>query len=169
MKYMKGQSAMEYLMTYGWALLVIVIVIAVLMFIRPFGAPESCIFKSPGFTCEGHRIFGDTSAYKDTIRATVKNAQQQAIKDVDAVCMRGSASPPAAVAWTTLSTTTVPHGESIGLLENGAHCYNEDGTTATIFTGEDFAGTLYLRFRFRDEPSTIPQKIAVAGVIGRAQ
>lgn len=50
----KLQSAMEYLMTYGWALLIISIVIVALVSIGVFnGSPlgTTCI-ASPGFTCQ---------------------------------------------------------------------------------------------------------------------
>ncbi|MCP4646956.1 MAG: hypothetical protein GY852_04365 [bacterium] len=47
----KGQAAMEYLMTYGWALLAIVIVIAALIYLNPFRAPELCLFQQQGFSC----------------------------------------------------------------------------------------------------------------------
>lgn len=48
---LKGQAAMEYLMTYGWAILAIVLVIAALIFLNPFRAPEVCLFEQAGFTC----------------------------------------------------------------------------------------------------------------------
>lgn len=51
MKNLKGQAAMEYLMTYGWAILAIVLVIAALIFLNPFRAPEVCLFEQAGFTC----------------------------------------------------------------------------------------------------------------------
>lgn len=38
----KGQSALEYLMTYGWALVVIVIVIAALFLFGVFSTPKNC-------------------------------------------------------------------------------------------------------------------------------
>jgi hypothetical protein len=38
----KGQSALEYLMTYGWALVVIVIVIAALFAFGVFNTPKQC-------------------------------------------------------------------------------------------------------------------------------
>ena len=49
----KGQAAMEYLMTYGWALLVIVIVIAILLVIlgRMVKGTPDCTFESAGFVC----------------------------------------------------------------------------------------------------------------------
>lgn len=175
---MKGQSAMEYLMTYGWALLVIVIVIAVLMFIRPFGAPESCIFQSPGFSCEGHRIFGSSSGINaNGMFASIVNGQQKTIKDVDIACVRGTATPPqASSVWQTIVTGAnyISHGEEIGLISRASavKCYDLTGSVpvvAPINPGEDFSGRIYLRYRFRDEPATVPQKVAVANMLGQAQ
>lgn len=58
----KGQAAMEYLMTYGWALLVIVLVIAALIVINPFRAPKTCLFTQPGLYCEGEpQVYIDSS------------------------------------------------------------------------------------------------------------
>lgn len=86
----KGQSAMEYLMTYGWALLVIVIVIAILMFINPFQL-ETCMFTTPGFHCEGHRMVvdGDNVA----LYATITNANQKPIDVVAIAFIQGSDDP----------------------------------------------------------------------------
>ena len=50
-RFRKGQSAMEYLMTYGWAILVIAIVLAALFELGVFssanGLPTQCIGQSP--------------------------------------------------------------------------------------------------------------------------
>lgn len=53
----RGQSAMEYLMTYGWALLVIVVVLAALVLLGIFNppTPETCSFP-PGVFCTGLRM-----------------------------------------------------------------------------------------------------------------
>ena len=54
-KRMKSQSAMEYLMTYGWAVLIIGVVLAALMNLGVFNSTSitgtSCT-ASPGFTCQ---------------------------------------------------------------------------------------------------------------------
>ncbi len=50
---LKGQSAMEYLMTYGWAILIIAVVLAALFELGVFGTggtPQACIAQS-GFIC----------------------------------------------------------------------------------------------------------------------
>ena len=48
LKDLKGQAMMEYLMTYGFAILVIVVILAALAFyILPLiGTPESCLFAN---------------------------------------------------------------------------------------------------------------------------
>jgi len=53
----KGQAAMEFLMTYGWAILAAIIVIAVLVWILNPGAvtPESCSLNPP-LTCSDQEI-----------------------------------------------------------------------------------------------------------------
>ena len=54
MKLLKGQSAMEYIMTYGWAILIIAIVLVALFELGIFGGstlPTSCVAQS-GFICQ---------------------------------------------------------------------------------------------------------------------
>ncbi|MEW6329420.1 MAG: hypothetical protein AB1468_04845 [Candidatus Micrarchaeota archaeon] len=55
----KGQSAMEYLMTYGWAILIIVVVLAALFYMGVFTpAPgESCKFPSGALSCKSLNVW----------------------------------------------------------------------------------------------------------------
>ena len=60
MKSMKGQSAMEYLMTYGWAILIIAIVLVALFELGIFGGstlPTACVAQS-GFVCSSPSFVG---------------------------------------------------------------------------------------------------------------
>ncbi len=60
MKSMKGQSAMEYLMTYGWAILIIAIVLVALFELGIFGGstlPTACVAQS-GFICSNPSFVG---------------------------------------------------------------------------------------------------------------
>jgi len=63
MRMRKGQTAMEYLMTYGWAILIIMVVLAVLFYLgvlNPGGlTPSQCTFPA-GFTCVTYKL-GATS------------------------------------------------------------------------------------------------------------
>lgn len=54
-----GQAAMEFLMSYGWAILVVLVAIAALAYfgvINPHRTtPEFCIFF-PGLSCDDHKV-----------------------------------------------------------------------------------------------------------------
>ena len=58
----KGQSAMEFLMSYGWAILVALAAVAALAYFGVFSPernlPESCIFF-PGLGCTDHKVDTD--------------------------------------------------------------------------------------------------------------
>ncbi|MFH1636826.1 MAG: hypothetical protein ABIB71_00195, partial [Candidatus Woesearchaeota archaeon] len=55
----KGQAAMEFLMTYGWAILVVLIAIGALAYFGVLNPsrflPKSCTI-SPGFSCEEFKV-----------------------------------------------------------------------------------------------------------------
>lgn len=59
MKEKRGQVALEFLMTYGWAILVVLIAIAALAYFGVLNpqrfAPESCTI-SPGISCDDFKI-----------------------------------------------------------------------------------------------------------------
>ncbi len=97
---------MEYLMTYGWALLVIVIVIAVLIYINPFRAPEQCVFDQAGFLCQkpvllvtGKAPDGVTDV-KGLIHATLVNGDRKTIVIQAISCIKGRTSPNGDIANT---------------------------------------------------------------------
>ena len=68
----KGQAAMEFLMTYGWALLVVLIAIAALAFFGVLNPsrflPNSCSL-APGFSCVDFKASDAT----DTITVVLQN------------------------------------------------------------------------------------------------
>ncbi len=65
----RGQSALEFLMTYGWAILIILVMIAALVYFGVFNpsrlTPEKCV-AVPGFGCSDYqlRVGGLTSNFK---------------------------------------------------------------------------------------------------------
>ena len=56
---LKSQAAMEFLMTYGWAILVVLAAIAALAYFGVLSPetflPQKCLIET-GFTCTGHKI-----------------------------------------------------------------------------------------------------------------
>ena len=101
----KGQSALEYLMTYGWALVVIVIVIAALFAFGVFNTPKQC-------TSTGGKLFiKDYDFNADTIQLTIQNTNPNAItitsfsgSSGDLTWADGTASGNAALAKTDENT-----------------------------------------------------------------
>lgn len=125
---LKGQSAMEYLMTYGWALLVIVIVIAVLIYINPFRAPEQCVFDQAGFLCQKPILqvsgtSGTTPDIKGLFHATLVNGNQKTVKIVALSCIKGRTAPNGDMTNTdswpgyTLLDSTGTGGKTLGYQE----------------------------------------------------
>ncbi|MBW3012097.1 hypothetical protein KY311_02850 [Candidatus Woesearchaeota archaeon] len=59
----KGQAATEFIMTYGWAILVVIVAIAALAYFGVLSPenflPEKCIFP-PGIACLDNRVTTDT-------------------------------------------------------------------------------------------------------------
>ncbi len=61
----KGQSALEFLMTYGWAILIILVMIAALVYFGVFNpsrlTPERCT-AVPGFGCNDYQMVSTGAA-----------------------------------------------------------------------------------------------------------
>ena len=59
LRFKKGQAAMEFLMTYGWAILVVLAAIAALAYFGVLSPekflPEKCILQ-PGIACVSHKV-----------------------------------------------------------------------------------------------------------------
>ncbi len=70
----KGQAAAEYLVTYGWALLLLVVVIAVILstgvFNPSYFVGEECVLQ-PDIPCTGHQFY--LSGGKSVLEVRVEN------------------------------------------------------------------------------------------------
>ena len=76
----KGQSALEYLMTYGWALVVIVIVIAALVFlIQPSQVGGNTCSPTSGILITNHQV----SAGSDNIQLILSNQTGATLSSLD--------------------------------------------------------------------------------------
>ena len=64
----RAQSAMEYLMTYGWAILVVLIALGALFYLGVFSpsVPNTCQFNTP-FICVGGDVLGTHGVEDDEI------------------------------------------------------------------------------------------------------
>jgi hypothetical protein len=172
---------MEYLMTYGWALLVIVIVIAVLLWINPFKAPEQCIFDQAGFVCSRPVLVQNS-----TIFADITNGNQKSIVVVGVACVKGRSPLPGEVdKWPTgflagtVNSTNKKTVEYQGIFNLGQNstdtgtmattCRDNAGVKVQLKQNEDFNGRLYIAYRFSDDSDFVPAKIVGANLVTKVQ
>ncbi|MEM4361143.1 MAG: hypothetical protein QXV83_03310 [Candidatus Anstonellaceae archaeon] len=142
----KGQSAMEYLMTYGWAILIIAIIFAILfIYIRPISTPEMCNSKSQIFACEGLRITGTGNIY-----ARITNGYYKTLKITALACTQTGATP-------TYTNTNIEVGSG-GYIKNIWDSSEIKCQGAT--PGTPYSGVLYIKYREIDAPSSVPDKVA---------
>ncbi len=177
--FFKGQAVMEYLITYGLALFVILIVLAILVAVvlPSLKAPETCQFTQPGFTCNQrpHTLVAD--AGNDVrILFQLDNTQGKSVEVLGVVCtvapggnvrktdvnLFASARPMAAGESITLGG---PSADVVGEIE----CENEDGTTVKLAPNSNFRGSLGVLYRYAEDQPDAPDRLAVATVTGSVQ
>ncbi len=184
-KNLRGQSAMEYLMTYGWALLVIVVVIAVLAWIMTLNRFDQCIFD-PGFQCSGQRLISGVTPNQNIMFADITNGQKSAIQILGIACISGSPRPELIngrqwyetarynVSIANLqSTEKFNIGDMTGLstTTTRVQCYGRFLDTQPIQSGgnSQFTGTVFIAYKFVDENGAIPPKVAVGKITTTSQ
>jgi hypothetical protein len=180
--YKKGQAVMEYLITYGLALFVILIVLAILVAVvlPSLQAPETCQFTQPGFGCstKKHVLVADSS---DNIRILFQldNQQGKSVEILDVMCT--SAAPanvrksdvdtaePSAFVEQMAAGTSRTFGGSASDLTEEVPCYDEQGNRLTLNAGSAFKGTLAVVYKFTEDVPSAPTRLAVATVTGNVQ
>jgi hypothetical protein len=121
MRNMKGQAAMEYLMTYGWAIVALVIVIAALMatgvFNPSYMVSEECTMQ-PDLSCGNYVLYTDNTNGQTYLMFRVDNGLGYDIEIVDSgtatsMTTQGAHAPD----WDLkpLSSTVIPQGKNATL------------------------------------------------------
>lgn len=157
---------MEYLMTYGWALLAIVIVIAALIYLNPFRAPELCLFQQQGFSCsepnpqlylENERLYMNVRIWnklgKEVIIQTIActNAQAAELEEKNGQDMNGVHIPTGDSA-VFMDTDTVP-------------CLDADGNAIEMAPNQEFRGRMIVWYNYVDDLDEDIRHEAQANVI----
>jgi len=151
----KGQAAMEYLMTYGWAILVIVIVLAVLWFYLPrllsMATPAGCVFAS-GFDCSEPPPTIYSSKDNNDLRVTVKirNHKGRTVDINSVLCTDASLEEV---------TREIGHHPAQGqdvIIAGGSKtydivCKNKNNGTMTKAADTDFRGLLIVWYVYEDD------------------
>jgi len=164
----KGQAAMEYLMTYGWAILVIVIVLVALLYIGVFkvNPPEVCAMPT-GISCaKSYLKSGDTgyTAAGSRLDVVLVNGLQKTIVITGVACTKNqtnvlpcintgfSATANNCTAYDSAAAgAIVPLGASVTLQ---LKCTDEDGNVLPITSVDTFNGRINVRYYFKDEDAS---------------
>ena len=134
----RGQAAMEFLMTYGWAILIMLVVIAVLFYLGVFNVggimPRSCIFPA-GFTCYDYSMDHDGNATLDLGQATGHD-----ITITGVACTTNGTAPSATESVTNVSITSGHHA-ALATIECTPTCASGDACKATILLNYTYGTT----------------------------
>jgi len=147
----KGQSAMEYLMTYGWAILVIIIVIAVLFYIGVLNprnvTPTSCTFP-PGISCSSFKL---TTSNILTVR--IGQAVGRRINVTNVSCLQAGATTPSS--WNLSTSLGIGSGEQ-AVSDISVTCFNTTGGAilGTPVIGETIKLKVWLNYTEVDTSTT---------------
>jgi len=183
--YKKGQAVMEYLITYGLALFVILIVLAILVAVvlPSLQAPETCQFTQPGFGCstKKHVVVSDINN-EVNILFQLDNHQGKSVIITDVMC---STATPGDVRKSDLAIrdpdaiapangqmsagSTKSFGGTGADLPAEIPCYDESGNLLILTSGSNFKGSLAVTYRFSEDVPGAPERLAVATVTGNTQ
>ncbi len=162
----KGQAAIEYLMTYGWAILVIAIVIVALYIMTQTQVRlEQCTFP-PGLVCNDPTPQIYNSAGKVYMNLKLHNKQGQAIIVSAVTCTVDAPSEANDSYATPVTSTTIPAGSSATFTNFACKRAN---TQLTFSTGQDFRGYVMVWYNYENDINTSIKKTAVASVGGAVQ
>jgi len=151
MYFKKGQSAMEYLMTYGWAILIILIAVGALFSLGVFSpsVPNTCQFNTP-FMCMGGDVKGTEAGTSDTlefnigVQSGISTPTLTAVtlggEDILADC--GTPTPTLTAGVETSVTCTGEYFTSVGEKFSGNVDFSYVGEAGTHTSSGTFSGTV---------------------------
>jgi len=146
MAFSRGQSATEQLITYGWAGMILVVVIAILVYFGVLNLgnaiPDRCVFQA-GFLCKSHRLYLDSENINVSVSVVSKFSRRITISE--ALC--SSESPDPATGYPLRGLVDI---DDIDILPEGLktlqlRCYNKDGSVNGK-SGEGYEGLIYLKY-----------------------
>ncbi len=176
----KGQAVMEYLITYGLALFVILIVLAILVSVvlPSLKPPETCQFTQPGFSCSTKQhVLVASADNKVSLLFQLDNQQGKGVNVIDVLCTvkpSGNIQKADVTAKGTAGKAMVA-GSSITFGGVGAdiavpvNCLDDNGNALVLAPNSNFKGTLAVIYTYQDDIAGAPQRMATATLAGTVQ
>jgi len=127
----RAQAAIEFLMTYGWAILIMLVVLGVLFYLGVFSPQSSAVSSctiSAGFTCVEYRLDDDGNLYLDLGQAT------------------GRTITVIGVGCSTSSAPAITDSESVQIRSAGHAVVTGTGVPCLNSTGTAFKGTVVIQY-----------------------
>lgn len=164
----RGQAAMEYLMTYGWAILVIVIVLAVLFFLLPMAQPpETCQFRQPGFSCsENPALILDQNGELFAV-FNLQNGKGQTIILNSTLCTSASFTDAPGEEFRTNVKDTEKRIPAGATKTYNATCVDRDGDPIVMAPNTAFRGIVVIYYNYENDVTSIlrPADATIAGTV----
>ncbi|MFH1785829.1 MAG: hypothetical protein ABH842_05355 [Candidatus Micrarchaeota archaeon] len=172
----KGQAVMEYLITYGLALFVILVVLGILVavVIPALKPPEECQFTQPGFSCnqKQHVLVSNTADNSVEVLFYLTNDQGAAINITGVMCTTQPSGNINKSAIQTPPGGTFQFASGAGKAFNSTlavPCYDENGDAVILGANSNFKGSLAVRYTRTDDIAGAPERLAVATLTGTVQ
>jgi len=192
----KAQAAMEFLSTYGWAVLIIALVLVAIAWLGVFGIPwqvqDRCTFPIGTLNCHDAKIvysnvgslFGDYSDVWDSL--TVTNKFDKTITLHSIRCSAEPTDPQTGLPLRDppLSNYVLGTGSVIALTPSvlypnqqatirstaspGPACYDAAGRTGSFATGTKYVGKIYIEYSFPGD-TTGKARILTGDIVATVQ
>ena len=138
----KGQVALEFLMTYGWAFLIILVVIGAFVYFDVLNPQRSiggrCTF-SPGLNCNAYQITSDAVVFE------VRNELGRTIDEIVSVEIKETS--PVPTDSYDINCATIDPSETIA--SNMMFTVTCDGTDVDLEVGDRFQGDIRVKYKVR--------------------
>jgi hypothetical protein len=147
---MKGQSATEQFITYGWAVMILLIISGVLFYFGVFRltniSPERCVFQS-GFFCKSSRLFVGTDG-NTSLNINVMNKLSKKVQVTGILCSNEPTNPSTGYPDRGIRSVdfTIPAESSQPFVLT---CYDRSGNYKSK-SGDPYEGIVYVRYRELD-------------------
>ncbi|MEM0123999.1 MAG: hypothetical protein QXF41_00440 [Candidatus Micrarchaeaceae archaeon] len=139
---MKTQSAVEYLMTYGWMFLIVATVLAAMFALGLFNpnayAGQECLLEA-GFSCTNYYM-----ASNGLLTISIEQVTSQPINVTAIGCTENSTSIKMGTIFTpTSNQIAMPIGSSHTF---NVECYDQYGNPVSLPVGSVFTGSILLNY-----------------------